>query len=255
MAIDKDLQELSKKLKLRLNRQNSNFSFTLSQIRDEINKVSTDYANITFEQETLIVDNLINKSQSTIQQKSQCDLTETEDPTLKLDKQTLDNLTENNQGVTDMNDANNQQQSALTVNSQQSSAITFGDDIEKAMIVKHEAKRNNIELSRTQLFTVVDSMHDSYNSENEMMMAIVNSLVEQKIINKNQIVGFVGDKLMGLNETLSIENERLRQMVRYTVEKITEEHNQTARDIALSLAKFTLGSKAGEQMFKENFKM
>lgn len=191
MAIDKNLQALAEKLKLRLKRQNSNFNFSPSQIRDEIKKVSTDYANITFEQETLIMDNLI---------KSQCDLTETEDPTLKLDKQTLENLTENNQGVTEMNDANNQQQSALTVNSQQSSAITFGDDLDKANEVRSLAATQNIQLTGREAFEVAQNVGNQFNSTLELLQAIISELAIRQNKSDNEI-------LINISNTLAITEE------------------------------------------------
>ena len=213
MAIDKNLQALAEKLKLRLKRQNSNFNFSPSQIRDEIKKVSTDYANITTEQETLIMDNLI---------KSHCDLTETEDPTLKLDKQTLDNLTENNQGVTDMNDNNNQQQSALTINSQQSSAITFNDDLDKATEIRRVAAMNSLNITARQSLEAAEAIGNEFADNRQLLIAVTEYIKLEK--NKQD-----NEAMMIIAENMRIINENTEAFTQRGIKFVTEsmEHNKS----------------------------
>ena len=214
--INTKLNDLAKKLQAKLKRQNSNFSFSLSQIRDEINKVSTDY-DITFEQETIIIDNLINKSQSTIQQKSHCDLTETEVPTVKLGEQTLDNLTE-----TDMNETNNQQQSALTVNNQQSTAITFNDDLDKAIEIRKIARSQAIELNTKQCLEIAEKTQNQFQSNDQFQLEILEYLGLEISKRANQSINKFTEKIEEIKDMQTSYQNRRELLVQMCVNDISK---------------------------------
>ncbi|NJM21208.1 MAG: hypothetical protein HC907_22080 [Richelia sp. SM1_7_0] len=231
--IDSKLNELAKRLQAKLKYKNSNFSFSLSQIRDEISKVSTDYANITSNQENLIMDKLINKSQSSIEIKSQCDLTETEDNTTANESNT-----NNDQGVNDMKEANTNNQSSLTVNNQQSSAITFNDDLDKAIEVRSLAATQNIQLSGKEALEVAQNVGNKFNSSLELLHAIVKELSIRQNKSDNEMLIKISDTLINSEENTAKAGVRGLELVKNHIQRTAKIKSDGVQEIKNTFEEF-----------------
>lgn len=242
--INSNLQALAQKLLKRLKRQDNDFALTLEQVRQEINKVSTDYTNFSPDMEQQVMDILKNKNQSQI---ANGDLKFEETPIVTLEEQTLDNLTEENtpQESNTMNDNNNN--GGKMVQSQ-SNALTFNDDFDKAIEVRNIAITNGIQLSNTQALSVAEKMPNVFDDIQTMQIIVIDSLEVMfgaKILEQKKQLA---EKLAKFRENRKIEQDRARLefgLVMNDVVAYTEATNDailqmSAASVGMSVEQFKL---------------
>lgn len=242
--INSNLQTLAQKLLKRLKRQDNDFALTLEQVRQEINKVSTDYTNFSPDMEQQVMDILKNKNQSQI---ANGDLKFEETPIVTLEEQTLDNLTEENtpQESNTMNDNNNN--GGKMVQSQ-SNALTFNDDFDKAIEVRNIAITNGIQLSNTQALSVAEKMPNVFDDIQTMQIIVIDSLEVMfgaKILEQKKQLA---EKLAKFRENRKIEQDRARLEFGLVMNDVVA-YSEATNDAILQMSAASVG------MSVEQFKL
>ena len=219
------LKQLSEKIQSRFNRL-TGLTLPIAQVKNTIKTISTDYANFTPEQQQQVMDILKDKNNSQIQNATGISGDEIE--TVRLEEQTLDNIT----GDNDMMESNDNNKMVKV----ESAAITFNDDFDKAIEVKSIANKTGIELSNKQALNLAEDMPNRFRDAYEFQQSVVGML--------DTIFGSVAqkqsEKLVELTkrftENRKLENDRLRFEVNIAMSDATDYTHQTTEAMLETMA-------------------
>ena len=155
--INPQLQSLAKKIYPNA-KSKGYINISLSDVRDAINQVSKDYENFTPENRQQVMDILKDKNDSQIQNAT--GISDDEIETVKLDEQTLDNIT----GDNDMMESNDNNKMVKA----ESTAVTFNDDFEKAIEIRKTAKLQKIDLDNKAALEIAEKMPNSFENQTQL---------------------------------------------------------------------------------------
>lgn len=218
------LKQLSEKIQSRFNRL-TGLTLPITQVKNTIKTISTDYANFTPEQQQQVMDILKDKNDSQIQNAS--GISDDEIETVRLDEQTLDNIT----GDNDMMESNDNNKMVKA----ESTAITFEDDFEKTLAVVDTLKANEIALNRKQTAELSKNIEDDFESENQFSLAVL-SFVEQNYFSEDdESIKTIASKISTIKERMQLNYFRKRQMITYGFSDIKDTKSKNNMDIAMTL--------------------
>jgi len=238
------LQSIAKRIQAKL--KYKNYSVSLTVIRGAIDDLGTEYKDITNEE--------IEKLVLQISNSSSCDATSA--PIVRIEKQTLDNLVENQNTLKELNtmqDSNtNNNGSSLELTQNQSSALTFSDDFAKAKEVTAIAVANGIKVKSSQALQIAEGIPDrfknAYDLQATVVLALDNLFGEAASAQSEALV----NKVNRFKENRRLENDRLRFEVSLAMSETSEYTEQTTESMleimaaAVGVSKETLRAKAME---------
>ena len=214
--INPNLQSLAKKIQTALGREDIKIS--LPFVRDAINKVSTDYANITTEQEQQIMDILKDKNNSQIESA----FNSTDSTVVELSEQTIDNVVDDQTFTQPEPKEVNEQQDGGKLANTTPSAISFNDDFEKAITIKKELEIQNITLSRKEVFDISDNIGNDFESRDHMMFVIVDAIQQKENDIAEKYKNAIANILSNIHEKKAIGWKRSILMIQHGMQEINE---------------------------------